>query len=322
MMPQRMPEPSEESRDAEWKKTKSTLMSDYARDGFAIIRNVVDPALIQEASQHVDWLMRRYPSLRPEHLHHPLMEQDAFWVRLVTDERLLDIAECFLGPDVACFTAHYICKPARDGHPVYWHQDGAYWHLTPMDALTVWLAVDETTTQNGCLQMIRGSHRAELVPPERRVDTANMLYSATPQTLVDDWRHTSEVVDVCLRPGDVSIHHPRLIHCSGPNSSNGRRCGLDIGYISSATRIANEGLYLNPILVRGSRAPGINTYRAWPHVGDDSFVFNGAEDWNDRAQAVNAGLGVSHHAVRSPDPLASAQQMIRRLQAGTVKAGE
>lgn len=132
---------------------RASALSGYERDGFAIFRNVLGPDLIAEARAHIEWLGRRYPDLRPEHYHHPLMRDDAFWVRLVTDSRLLDIAELFVGPDIACFTSHYICKPARDGHPVLWHQDGAYWDLRPMRAVALWLAIDRSEPENGCLRM-------------------------------------------------------------------------------------------------------------------------------------------------------------------------
>jgi ectoine hydroxylase-related dioxygenase (phytanoyl-CoA dioxygenase family) len=292
----------------------------YERDGFFVFRGVIDEDLVAEADRHVRWLTARYPELRPEHLHHPLMRDDAFWVRLVSDERLLDIAQIFLGPDIVCFTAHYICKPPLDGHPVLWHQDGAYWKLEPMDALTLWLAIDATTPANGCLRMIPGSHKIPLEKPELRSDPPNMLYSSARPDLVDEWHRRNGVVDVMLRPGDVSIHHPRLLHCSESNTSANRRCGLDMGFMRATTRISNEALYLDPILVRGCAAPGVNTYRAWPLAKPgETIAFRGDDLWNDMARRRNE-LG----QFRAPDPcqkppLEVAMRMIQRLQEGTVK---
>ncbi|CAF4371682.1 unnamed protein product, partial [Rotaria magnacalcarata] len=45
---------------------------------------------------------------------------------------------------------------------VLWHQDGSYWPLKPMNVLTMWLAIDESNTENGCLRVVRGSHQEEL----------------------------------------------------------------------------------------------------------------------------------------------------------------
>jgi len=69
-------------------------------------------------------------------------------VRLVADDRILDLVEPILGPNIALFASHYICKPGGDGMPVAWHQDGSYWPLEPMDVVTAWLAVDDSTVEN------------------------------------------------------------------------------------------------------------------------------------------------------------------------------
>ncbi|MEU8523750.1 phytanoyl-CoA dioxygenase family protein [Streptomyces sp. NPDC048577] len=287
--------------------------AEYEKNGFAIIRNVIPEDLLEEARAHVEWLTAKYPQLRPEHFHHPLIRNDAFWARLVSDPRLVDIGEHFLGPSLACFTAHYICKPPYDGQPVLWHQDGAYWKLTPMKALTVWLAIDESTTENGCLRMIPGSHKLPLHKPNLRADRPNMLFSEADDDLVKQWAEEHGVVDIELNPGDVSIHHPHLLHCSEANTSPKRRCGLDIGYIASSTRIDSRGLYLDPILVRGASVEGVNNYRKLPrYVPGETVSFVGHETWNDQAGLAAEGGGANEA------PIATTERMIERLREGTV----
>ncbi|MDE2324408.1 MAG: phytanoyl-CoA dioxygenase family protein [Betaproteobacteria bacterium] len=293
------------------------IRSEYETKGYAILRNVIDKGLLAEANEHIKWLGNKYPDLRPEHYHHPLMRDDAFWVRLVTDRRLLDIAEVILGADLARFTAHYICKPPHTGQPVFWHQDGAYWKLAPMEALTVWLAVDESTPENGCLRIIPGSHNIPLDVPELRTDSPNMLYSSIRQELVDEWIRRAGVVDIILQPGDVSIHHPKIIHCSEPNHSHKRRCGLDMGFIRTSTSISNSGLYLDPLLVRGKAIPEINNYRHWPEFHPiESIPFRGHQQWNEDIKARNFGLD---RPARPESPIELTLRMIDRLKSGTVK---
>ncbi|MFF5176173.1 phytanoyl-CoA dioxygenase family protein [Micromonospora sp. NPDC000089] len=304
-----------EDGEDDFVKSLEKAAQEYATQGFAIIRNVIPQDLLAEVGSHVEWLMRKYPDLRPEHFHHPLIRNDAFWVRLVTDKRLAAIGKHFLGPDIACFTAHYICKPAFTGQAVLWHQDGAYWKLDPMEALTVWLAVDESTTENGCLRIIPGSHEIPLYQPSPRTDEPNMLFSAADEDLVQSWVQKRGIVDIELNPGDVSIHHPHILHCSEPNVSPKRRCGLDIGYISTSTRISSNGLYLDPIVVAGEAREGINNYRDYPlYQPGESMPFKGQDEWNARFQ--------SEPSV-SPDlpdetPLETTQRMIARLRDGTV----
>lgn len=296
------------------------VLQKYEKDGFAIIRNVLDADLIKEAQEHVEWLGRRYPHLRPEEYHHPLMRNDAFWVRMVTDDRLVDIAQLVLGPDLACFTAHYVCKPPHDGRPVLWHQDGSYWKLKPMRALTVWVAVDESVSDNGCLRMIPGTHKVPLHSPSVRTDIDNMLYSQAQEELVGSWVDRAGVVDIELAPGDVSIHHPNILHCSEPNTSANRRCGLDIGYMPTSTLVANEGLYLNPILVRGKPGTAPNQYRRYPaYSPEESMPFHGCETWNERVAEINSRGGFTEPAAADGEtPLETTYRMVRRLREGTV----
>ncbi|MBI3919802.1 MAG: phytanoyl-CoA dioxygenase family protein [Armatimonadetes bacterium] len=237
----------------------SPLRKSYEDEGYAIVRGVLDQDLIREASDHVDWLMQKHPELRPEHLGHNLLADDPFWVRLVGDHRLLDVAEQFLGPNIALFASHYISKPPGDGMPVLWHQDGSYWPLDPMEVVTLWLAVDDSTAQNGCMRVIPGTQRLDLQQLRERRDVANVLSSSMEDSHIDE----SKAVDVVLKAGDVSVHHPNLIHGSNANTSTRRRCGLTIRYIPTSTRITSNP-WPSAFLLRGEAVPGVNDYLPRP----------------------------------------------------------
>ena len=262
----------------------SEARAQYERDGYVVIRGVVDAGLVREAREHVDWLREKNPRLRAEQLGHTLMTDDPFWVRLVGDERLLDVAQQFIGPDIGLFASHYIAKPPFDGQAVLWHQDGSFWPLDPMEVTTLWLAVDDSTPENGCMRVIPGSHRAPLQAMVARTDVANVLSAALDPALVDD----SQAVDVVLKAGDVSIHHPNLIHGSNPNHSSGWRRGLTIRYIPTSTRIITEERWPSAFALRGSIRPGVNDYQPWPlYVEGRHMRFEDAGAWNQRAAAWN-----------------------------------
>jgi ectoine hydroxylase-related dioxygenase (phytanoyl-CoA dioxygenase family) len=156
------------------------------------------------------------------------------------------------------FASHYIVKPPGDGQPVLWHQDAAYWPLDPMEVVTVWLAVDASTPENGCLRIVPGSHLQATGALRSVTDIDNVLSSQT--TLAVD---ENSAVDVVLQPGDVEVHHPNVIHGSGPNLSTRRRAGLTIRYIPTSTRITDPGAGC-PILLRGAPVEGVNTYLTRP----------------------------------------------------------
>ncbi|MBB5791252.1 phytanoyl-CoA dioxygenase family protein [Jiangella mangrovi] len=246
----------------------------YDRNGYAIFRDVLDPDLMAEVDEHVAWLQRRHPDVRPEQLGHKYVKDDPFWIRLVSDDRLLDIAEQFVGPDIALFASHYISKPPYSGQPVLWHQDGSLWPLDPVEVTTLWLSVDHSTTENGCLRVVPGSHLRSFEPVRVSDEVENVL-GVDIEVDVDE----SEVLDVVLAPGDVEVHHPNIVHGSNANTSPRRRCGLTIRYIPTSTRITHpEQPFPSAFLLRGE--PGVNVYQPRPrYVEGTHLAFRGCEDW-------------------------------------------
>jgi phytanoyl-CoA hydroxylase len=254
----------------------------FDNDGLVIYRDVLDAKLVSEANAHVDWLMKKHPELRPEDLNHTLVQHDPFWVRLVSDDRLLDIVEQFIGPDIALFASHYICKPPHDGQAVLWHQDGSYWPLDPMEVVTLWLAVTDASPDNGCMRVIPGTQDMDLQELRQRRDIPNVLNSEMDRALVDE----QAAVDCVMAPGDVSVHHPNVIHGSNPNTSSRWRRGLTIRYIPTTTRIGgieHPGPHPSAFHLRGNAPAGVNEYNPKPvYVPGNWMAFDGCEMWEQR----------------------------------------
>lgn len=252
---------------------QDAIRKQYETDGYVLFPQVLDADLVREAQEHVAWLQQRHPDLRPEQLGHTLVADDPFWLRLVSDDRLLDIAETFIGPNIALFASHYICKPPRDGQPVLWHQDGSYWPLEPVEVVTLWLAVDDSLPENGCLRVIPGSHRLPLQQMKPRGDTPNVLGSGMDFSLVD----VDRAIDCVLKAGGVEVHHPNIVHGSEANHSDLRRCGLTIRYIPTSTRITTPDWPCS-FLLRGQSVPGINRYLPRPRFRPGEHLpFRGAK---------------------------------------------
>ena len=255
-------------------------MARYPTEGYAVFRSVIDAALIAELRAHVEWLQQHSPAsfANPELPQLHRMNDDPFWLRVVSDRRLLDVAENFVGPNIALFNSSYFCKAPDQGSPVLWHQDRSYWPIES-DVITVWLAVDDSTRENGCLRVIPGSQHGTLSKLVERTDTPNMLGSGMDGGLVD----ASKAVDIVLRAGDVSVHHPHIIHGSKANLSSKRRCGLAIRYIPTSTKIVVPAGQRFPgaFLLRGRDTnPGLNEYNSMPtYVAGRHMPFNGCESW-------------------------------------------
>lgn len=255
-------------------RDRERVLADFDRDGYVIFRDVIDADLIGEASGHVAWLQERHPDVRPEQLGHTFLRDDPFWVRLISDERLVQIAQLFVGPDLGLFASHYISKPPFSGQPVLWHQDSAFWPLDPMEVVTLWLAVDPSTRENGCVRLIPGSHKLDVAAMRDNTDVESVLGKEIAVD-VDE----TQAVDMVLAPGDVEVHHPNIVHGSEANTSPQRRCGLTIRYIPTSTRItADEQPFPSAFHLRGK--PGTNVYQPRPrYVDGRHYAFADAQAW-------------------------------------------
>lgn len=263
------------------------LQSKIDEDGYVLVRNVLDEQLIAEAREHVGWLLERNPGRKAEQLSHELITQDAFWVRLVSDDRLLDLAEQFVGANLGLFASHYIAKPPRLGKAVPWHQDGSYWPLEPMEVVTIWLALDKTDKENGCMRVIPGSHKDTLINKSSYVKQQDeMAFEiAMDPKLVNE----SKSVDIELEPGDVEIHHPNIVHGSWPNRSDRWRRGLTIRYIPTTTRITAEKPHPAAFIFRGEGFANGNAWNPLPEFDEStSMPFASSGEWNERCRAQNS----------------------------------
>lgn len=142
-----------------------------------------------------------------------------------------------LGPDLLCWSSLFFAKQAGEGTYVAWHQDATYWGLSEASVVTAWLAFTPSTPESGCMRVVPGSHTKEQLPHRLTGDTRNLL-SRSQEIAVDV--DESEAVDVVLRPGEMSIHHVRLIHGSEPNRADHPRIGYAIRYISARVRQLTE----------------------------------------------------------------------------------
>lgn len=147
---------------------------------------------------------------------------------LALHPRVLAPVRDVLGPDVIVHSASIFCKHPDGETYVAWHQDGHYWRLSEPRLVSAWVALSPSTAESGCMRVVPGSHR-ERLPHAERPDADNMLASGLEVAVdVDD----ASAVDVALRPGEMSLHHERIVHGSEPNRSADKRIGFAIRYVA------------------------------------------------------------------------------------------
>ena len=245
----------------------------FREEGFVTPRFRLDADLLERLRGSVETLIDNNPDVRPEQLvgaH--IKNSDDTGVRGQDDllefaqhPDLLDVAEQIVGPDIIFWGSQVFSKPPGDGMAIPWHQDGQYWPMRPLATVTVWIALDPATEENGCLRVVPRTHRSGLMQ-HVSTDEAGLALN---QGLDEDEFDDSGAVDILLEPGQISLHDSMLVHGSNANRSSKRRCGYAIRYMPATshfdraippTRIANNQVIdfsQRPIwLVRGQDRAG------------------------------------------------------------------
>ena len=140
--------------------------------------------------------------------------------------KLLDAVESLLGPDITFVNSMCITKPPEVDarHPL--HQDLLYFGFRPAAAmLGTWTALEAVTRENGCLAVLPGSHRGELMEHEEPDwEWVNAGYLGVKGL------DASQRVHLPMDPGDTLLFHSLLIHGSGTNATDGFRRAISTHY--------------------------------------------------------------------------------------------
>lgn len=150
---------------------------------------------------------------------------------LCTHARVLDAVEQILGPDILVHSTTLFSKHPG-GKFVSWHQDSFYWRLSEPSLVSAWIALSDSTIENGCLRVQPGTHRQQLEHVSVK-SADNMLDTGTTVNVQYD---EARAVDVVLRAGEMSLHHANLVHGSKPNRSTGKRVGFAVRYVAPHVR--------------------------------------------------------------------------------------
>jgi ectoine hydroxylase-related dioxygenase (phytanoyl-CoA dioxygenase family) len=150
--------------------------------------------------------------------------------RIGSDPAILDLVEGLLGPDLLIYGVEFFIKEPQTRHIVTMHQDLTYWGLGAIDGMvTMWLALSPSTRASGCMEFVRASHKNPILPHSDTFDENNLL-SRGQEVSVDV--APEDRVPIELMPGQISLHHGLTIHGSGPNSSDDRRIGAVVRYVT------------------------------------------------------------------------------------------
>jgi len=228
------------------KKLSVDEISRYKSDGVVAPITVMPASVASELRRRLESAESSFP-----HIIGPEKRNNAHYVlacldEIVHREEILDAVECLIGSDIVLTNTVLFIKEPNSLHHVTYHQDATYMGLEPQNSLTAWIALTESTCENGCVRMIRGSHLLEI---QQHVDTFgqdNILTRGQQIENVDE----QQALDIELEPGQMSLHHARTIHGSRPNKSANRRIGIALqSFAHPSTRQVHGQDYA--LLVRG-----------------------------------------------------------------------
>ena len=243
-------------------------ITQYHEDGYVVPGYQVPPDVLDAIKARHTRLLESHPEFRdycPALFDHDLGFRDA-----AANRNILDLVEQLIGGDFALWNMSFFAKPAGDGKRTPGHQDGEYWPIRPLATCTVWLAVDDSTTENGCLRVIRGSHKDRALKRHNQVAAGDVtLTQEVDRSEYDE----SKAVDIVLKAGQFSLHDVYLLHGSEANTSPNSRRGITMRFMPTtsvfdrqlahekAQRISSTDHAARQIfLMRGVDRSGQNTF--------------------------------------------------------------
>lgn len=196
-------------------------IAEYHDRGYVIPSYRLPPAEVEEIRERHALLLRRHPEFRDK--ASALLRYDLSFLNYARDPHILDMAEQLIGPDICMWNMSMFGKPALVGKRTPWHQDGIHWPISPMATCTVWIAIDASSRENGCVRFIPGSHKVQKLLPHHRNDAPDMLMN---QELGADQFDESQAEDLVLAAGQMAFQDIFIVRGSGANRSSHPRRAL------------------------------------------------------------------------------------------------
>ena len=231
------------------------LEKDFAANGFAVLEGAFSEAEIAKISDEIDRIVDGRVSYIPErdiiyepdsqprrvrnafrlHLYHPP------FLDVAKHPALRDAMSRLLDDPLYLYGSQLFAKPARVGTEVPLHQDMPYWPFEPYEMISAWIALDDSTLQNGCVRYVAGSHKLGMLPHVPSGVAGNSLGVAPNEELA-----ALPEVAVEARRGSCILHHCLTAHRSEPNRSDLPRRGLIYVYMSGKVKLTDPSRLKGP----------------------------------------------------------------------------
>jgi hypothetical protein len=219
--------------------SSSTIdLSAYRRDGFLSGIPVFDTADVTRLRSAIETLEAEHAAGAGGHGLEQFFRVNGHLVvpllaGIARTPAILDAVEVILGENLLVWSVELFIKEPGSARTVSWHQDITYWGMGETDEeVTAWVALSDVSVEAGCMRFLPGSHAGGMARHDDTDDPDNLLSRGQTIAGVDETR----AVHGPLAPGEMSLHHGRCFHASGPNRSKDRRIGCAIRYVTPDVR--------------------------------------------------------------------------------------
>ena len=202
----------------------SNQLKQYEDEGFVSPINIFSKEKAKEIRNEIELIEKIMPEELEKsgrynaHLISPLLDE------VTHNSKILDAVESLIGKNIlVCGTTLFIKNPYEKGFVSY-HQDAKYIGLEPHNWVTAWVAITDSNEKNGCMRMWSGSHKDNLKDHNQMFNEGNLLTRGQTVNNVPK----EKVKPLILKAGQMSLHHPKVVHGSEQNESNDRRIGFVI----------------------------------------------------------------------------------------------
>ena len=248
------------------KRLTSKQLEAYRREGFLYGIPVLSPQEVAHFRACAEELLASCDDDLKNHLLQVHLVQR--WAdALVRHAGVLDVVEDILGPNILAWKNKCFYKPADATSYVSWHQDNYNEHFDSDESVTAWIALSDSHPEHGCVRGVVGSHLGGRLPHVEEPKPDNLSTRGPEITSALD---TTKAAYLTLDAGQISLHHPRTVHGSGPNEAGEPRIGFATAYIAASVRQTTAPTH-GATLVRGK-----DTLQFFPPnpapVGDDEAL--------------------------------------------------
>jgi len=239
-------------------------LKQYEDDGFVSPINILSREKAKEIRNEIELIENEIPDELEKsgrynaHLISPLLDE------VTHNPKILNAVQSLIGEDIlVCGTTLFIKNPNEKGFVSY-HQDAKYIGLEPHNWVTAWVAITDSNEHNGCMRMWSGSHKDNLKQHDQKFNEGNLLTRG--QTVKNVPK--KETIALILKAGQMSLHHPTVVHGSDLNKSNDRRIGFVIqSYIGTNVK---QVLGKNSVQL----ARGIDNYNFHEKIGRTKTIMD------------------------------------------------